>query len=247
MRTRWLIALIVVLVVILVACGDDDDVDQTFTSPEERFLVDPGDQFTVVLESNATTGFMWELSADIPREVVVLVQDMYIEPDTDLVGAPGRQELTFEATGEGSTFIQLWYIRSFDDPPEPADRAQFEVIVGDGVGDDQPVPDEGDEPQAPIPDDEDALSVPDLLATSPSGEVVLRGLFFDDGSGLVVCDALAESFPPQCPGPQISITNPAAAAAAFTEEGGVRWTDQPVVLLGTLAGDGFEIIAMQSS
>ena len=45
MRTRWLIALIVVLVVILVACGDDDDAEQTFTSPGERFLVDPGDQF----------------------------------------------------------------------------------------------------------------------------------------------------------------------------------------------------------
>jgi hypothetical protein len=37
--------------------------------------------------------------------------------------------MVFEATGEGSTVIQLWYIRSFDDPPEPADRAQFEVVV----------------------------------------------------------------------------------------------------------------------
>jgi hypothetical protein len=34
--------------------------------------------------------------------------------------------------GDGSAVIELWYVRSFDDPPEPADRAEFEVIVGTG-------------------------------------------------------------------------------------------------------------------
>ena len=203
-----------VLVVMLVGCGADEPV---FTDPGNRFEVDPGDQFVVALESNVTTGFGWELEVEPPEGVVRLVDDVYVEPNSDLVGAAGRQELTFEAVDDGSTFIQLWYVRPFDDPPEPADRAQFEVI---------------DEPDSTIPDDEDAISVTEFLAAGPRDPVPVRGLLFDDGSGLRLCDALAESFPPQCPGDFVLIANPADGLADFTVEQGVRWTDRPVVVIG---------------
>ena len=239
MAVRHVSSSSLVLALLLAACGGGD---VTFTDTGERFDVDPGDEFTVVLESNITTGFSWALESELDESVVRLVEDVYVEADTDLVGAAGRQELTFEAVGDGSTFIQLWYVRLFDDPPEPADRAQFEVIVGTGNSGEPIDPGEIDEPDSSIPDDEDAISVIQLVASAPEGAVVVRGLLFDDGSGLRLCDALAESFPPQCPGDFVVIANPGDVAADFSVEQGVRWTDRPVVVFGRMADSELTVI-----
>ncbi len=235
---------VVLAVVVLGACGSDsdgvDDGATVFTDDGTHFVLEPGDQFTIVLESNATTGYGWELSEVPPREVVVLVDDVYVAPDTDLVGAPGYQELTFEAVGDGSTFLQLWYVRAFDDPPDPDQRAQFELTVGSGVSDDT-TPSEGDDPQSTIPDDENAVSVDEALAFETGRPATVRGSLFDDGSGLVLCGALAESFPPQCPGPSLLIVNPEVVDVDLTSEGGVSWTDRVVVAVGTITDGGIEI------
>lgn len=115
------------------ACGDDPEETApdvaSYTEPGTVFEVGTGDEVTIVLESNVTTGYAWELETPPLTAVVRLVGDVYVEPDTDLVGAAGRQELTFEAVGEGTAEVLLWYVREFDDPKEPADRARFEIVV----------------------------------------------------------------------------------------------------------------------
>ncbi|MDJ0767772.1 MAG: hypothetical protein QNJ12_03225 [Ilumatobacter sp.] len=94
--------------------------------------------------------------------------------------------------------------------------------------------DEGDEPAGSVP-------VVEAIDDAPSGEFTLVGLLFDDGGGLVMCDALAESFPPQCPGERVVIANPDAVTADFTEAEGVRWTDSPASLRGTLVDGEFQV------
>ena len=126
--TRIGVAIVVLGASALGACGGDD------TSPDAtpdgtEFDVGAGDQFTVVLESNVTTGFSWQLEQPLDESVLALVDDDYVAPGTDAVGAPGKQELTFEAVGSGTTSIELWYIRPFDSPPGPADEASFPVTV----------------------------------------------------------------------------------------------------------------------
>jgi inhibitor of cysteine peptidase len=238
--------ILVALVLALSGCGDDAG-EQTLseTDANTRFLVESGDVFTVVLESNPSTGYRWDLVEPLPREVLRLSGDSIIESDDEeLVGASWLQQMEFEAVGDGSTFIQLWYIRPFDDPPEPADRAQFEVIVGSGVPADAGGPSEGDEPQSTIPDDEDALSVGQVMTEQPAGEIIVSGLLFDDGSGLVLCEALAESFPPQCPGEALVIANPEDVVADFTQSGSVRWTDRVIVLMGELKNGRLEVTGL---
>jgi predicted secreted protein len=110
------------------ACGGDEH-SPDVTPDGTGFDVSGGDQLTIVLESNVTTGFSWQLEQPLDEEVLVLVDDDYIAPGTDAVGAPGKQELTFEAVGKGTTSIELWYIRPFDSPPDPADEASFPVTV----------------------------------------------------------------------------------------------------------------------
>lgn len=148
-----------------------------------------------------------------------LVGASYAEPVGDAVGAPGRMAFTFEAVGAGTADIEFWYVRSFDDPPEPADRAEFEVRVGN------------------------AISVSELLARSPEEPVHVTGMLFDDGNGVRLCGVLAESFPPQCIGDAVVIANPGSIEAAFTSRADVRWTDSPHVLLGELVDGQFEIRA----
>lgn len=241
----WIrVAPLIALLTVLPACGGDD-LQLTATAHDTRFVVKPGDQFSVVLESNPTTGYAWALTEPLPSEVLRLVEDRYHEPETDLVGAPGLQELVFEGVGDGSTYIQLWYVRSFDDPPAPAERAQFEVIVGSGVPAGSDDADQDDQPQPAIPDDESAVSVSELLDAQVGAEVVVRGALFDDGSGLVLCGALAESFPPQCPGESVAIANPDQVDLELASSGGVRWSEQPVTILGVVTTTGLEVRVAQ--
>lgn len=220
------------LLLVCAGCGDTEGDTTGLTDRDARFVTEVGERFEVVLESNPTTGFGWELSARLPTDVLVLTDQRYVPPDTDLIGAGGYEVLTFDAIGNGSTFIQLWYIRPFDDPPEPADRAQFEVIVGTGVPDQTVDPADIDEPVTTVPDDENALTVPEIVALT--GPVTVRGLVLEDLAGMFICETLAESFPPQCGGTRVAIANPAAVDADFTQQAGVRWTDRPTVLAGEM-------------
>lgn len=128
-------SLVVVGLALAPACGDDPDPEPVeFTEPGTVFEVDVGEEFVVVLESNVTTGYAWQLEVPVLEDVIRLVSDEYVAPDTEgadtnLVGAGGRQELTFEAVGVGTAEVSLWYVRSFDDPKDPAERAVVEAVV----------------------------------------------------------------------------------------------------------------------
>ncbi len=230
----------IVLFVTLSSCTSSDE-PAKFTDQDTRIDVEVGDEFQIVLESNATTGFSWTFEAPLATDVLEIIGDRYEADETDLIGSGGRQVFDFRALSDGSTFIQLWYIRSFDDPPEPAAHAQFEVIVGTGVPDGTVDPADIDQPADPAPDDESAISVAELIAGGDATDVVVRSVLFDDGTGLVMCGALAESFPPQCPGYRVPIANPEAVNVDFSQQGGISWTDAVVVLTGTMSNGTFTV------
>lgn len=97
--------------------------------------------------------------------------------------------------------------------------------------------------EAPGQPEGEAVTVTELVQ-SAGGEprsVRVSGSLFDDGAGLVVCEALAESFPPQCPGLSLPIANPDDVVADFTVAGGVRWTDRPVALDGVVTNGLLEV------
>jgi inhibitor of cysteine peptidase len=120
--------LAVLAVGLLGACGAGETGD-TLTERGTNFALGVGDSFTIRLESNASTGYTWALKTDLPASTVTLVSTTYVEPDSGLVGAPGVQEFVFRATGPGTASIDLWYVRLFDDPLQPADEASFAVTV----------------------------------------------------------------------------------------------------------------------
>ena len=82
------------------ACGSDgygggDDDREVFTaSPID---VDVDDTFTIALESNPSTGYSWELAGPLDEAIVTSLGSDHEAGDGDAVGAPGTQELGFQA------------------------------------------------------------------------------------------------------------------------------------------------------
>lgn len=79
------------------------------------------------------------------------------------------------------------------------------------------------------------LTVSEALEGGVSGIVAVQGAFFDDGSGPRLCEALAESFPPQCGGASLPVSGfEEVIDVPLQTEQGVTWTDQAVTFLGEI-------------
>jgi len=99
-----------------------------------------------------------------------------------------------------------------DDPnsPKPTGEAPVLVIADGGPG------------------DEPGLSVAEALTHGPTDDLVtVTGALFVDADGTVrLCDAIAESFPPQCGGERIVVEGlDLAGVPDLQEENGVRWAE----------------------
>lgn len=121
------------------------------------------------------------------------------------------------------------------------------VVVGD-------VPTGGDIPEAPPQDSNDApqssgfvvgggLTIADAIAYQGNEIVAVHGYVVITSQQALLCETLAESYPPQCGGIHLTITNPEAAHSdgVLIEDDGTQWSPDVVVLLGHIAGDDFTI------
>lgn len=86
------------------------------------------------------------------------------------------------------------------------------------------------------------LTVAEALETDATGIIAVQGfLLITDGESRL-CDALAESFPPQCGGDSITVTNyEEVLGTPLQEEQGVSWTDETVTFLGEIV-DGTLVV-----
>lgn len=125
MRRSWA-GLILVL---LTSCGGGIEV----TGEDEGATVEAtvGDTITLVLDSNVTTGYAWNLTQDLDTEVVRHVSDDYeTTDDEDLDGGGGEETWVFEAVGPGTTDVALTYYFE-NEPDEPTEDFRFTVVVSD--------------------------------------------------------------------------------------------------------------------
>ena len=75
--------------------------------------VEKGDTISIVLQSNATTGYQWYLDDDeLDEDVVSYTSRTYYPAGGTMLGSGGSEQWIFEAEGEGDTTIQLEYRQS---------------------------------------------------------------------------------------------------------------------------------------
>jgi len=100
----------------------------------ETIEVTVGEEFTISLDSNPTTGYSWELTGPLPAWLE-LIGSEYIPTPTDppMVGSGGIEEWTFRANAAGTATITFEYRRPWEEDQPPAERKTF-VIVARGSG-----------------------------------------------------------------------------------------------------------------
>ena len=68
-----------------------------------------GETYTLILESNPTTGCMWLLAENSDEAVLELTDHEFIPPATTVPGAGGEEVWTFKALQKGKSVITLDY------------------------------------------------------------------------------------------------------------------------------------------
>ena len=118
-----------------ISCSGEIDspkvnVDASYNGSEVTIAV--GDLLIVTLDSNATTGYSWNLSAISDAAVIQYVSDEYVTPeqtDPPLVGQGGQEVWTFEAPAAGTAAISMKYIQPWMPAAEPAETFEITVTV----------------------------------------------------------------------------------------------------------------------
>ncbi len=130
-----LMGIVVVALLSLVACSSaaeqaevsvdiDDFMEQKHISKEVEVAADGS--LTVMLGSNPTTGFKWELAEITDESVLEYVDDEYVPPeDTGVVGAGGKEVWTFTALKKGTTEVSMEYGR----PWEGGEKAEWTFVL----------------------------------------------------------------------------------------------------------------------
>lgn len=129
--------LIIIAVVALIAIAAIALAEQGATSEamnvigpaqaESTVSLEEGEQFTVMLPGNPSTGYSWVVTTINPA-LLTQIGEPEFSTGSDLVGAGGTITFRFEANGAGRDALQLDYQRPWEDV-EPIDTYRVTVNV----------------------------------------------------------------------------------------------------------------------
>lgn len=94
------------------------------SNTQQDYNIDVGDEFTISLKSNSTTGYSWQWVNKQSVEAVDSVDWRYITLNTNLIGAGGTEKWTFKGIKSGVDTLKMIYSR-----PWEADSAVDSVYV----------------------------------------------------------------------------------------------------------------------
>ena len=116
-------------IVLLTGCGSSASSLQV-TVPQQPIEAGLGEEFSIVLESNPTTGYHWAIVGELDPNVVEFVKNDYTSTsDPNLVGGGGLDAWTFKAVNTGETQVTLGYYPPSNDPVDPQQTTTFTVVV----------------------------------------------------------------------------------------------------------------------
>jgi inhibitor of cysteine peptidase len=126
---KKILLFVLVASVSLTACGGSAPALQ-ITDPQLPIEVSAGREFTIILESNPTTGYQWAIVGELDQRVVEFVKTEYTSTsDPNLVGGGGMDVWTFKSVKTGETQITLGYYPPSNEPVEPHQTMTFTVVV----------------------------------------------------------------------------------------------------------------------
>ncbi len=117
LATIAIITALVALVLTVSGCSVGTTTKE-YKDPSVPIEVEKGSTFTIVLDSNPTTGFQWQFTSAVDENVISLSKTEYIKGEPVTIGSGGEEKWTFSADGLGETTINLAYVRPWETPGE---------------------------------------------------------------------------------------------------------------------------------
>jgi predicted secreted protein len=96
--------------------------------PLQEFNIKVGDQFTIELEANWSTGYSWDWENSLLVSVVDTSGRIYIQSDPGS-GTPGIEKWTFVGKLVGEETLRFIYRKANGEDQEPSDIREFLVNV----------------------------------------------------------------------------------------------------------------------
>lgn len=147
-----------------------------------------------------------------------------------------------ERSGPGADGVPDVLVACADDQPDCQDTA----AAGDlPTGGNLPLapstePDAGSISSGMVADG--GLSVSEAIGYEGSQLVAVHGYVVRTSDAARLCEALAESHPPQCGGASLALANPDATdGLTLVEDGDAQWSPDLVILIGTVTGNELTI------
>ena len=119
------VLLITILAVLLAACTPS-------TKPSDPLVIidtQVGKEFKLVLESNPTTGYHWEVVGELDKSLVELTSRDYKAAEPQTIGSGGVDIWTFKAVGAGETTVKLGYFPPSNQVVDPDKTETFTVKI----------------------------------------------------------------------------------------------------------------------
>jgi inhibitor of cysteine peptidase len=98
------------------------------TDPTQLILAGPGETFDLLLPSNSSTGYHWEIIPELDVNIVEFVEQDYIPEEPVMPGSGGMDVWTFRAVSVGETTIVLGYYPPGNDT-DPGETVTFSIRV----------------------------------------------------------------------------------------------------------------------
>ena len=91
----------------------DVTIDETFSG--QTITLSEGETLSIILASNATTGYAWNLDVhDLDSDILEKLDDTYYPSNTGYAGEGGYEQWIFRSEDSGTTAIKLDYAKIFD-------------------------------------------------------------------------------------------------------------------------------------
>jgi inhibitor of cysteine peptidase len=127
---KKILFLFVLFTVLVSACkGEADDEIFKISDPAKQLEAAAGNDFKLIIESNPSTGYHWELVEDLDESIVKFVSREYRAEEPVMPGSGGVDVWVFEAVAAGETQITLGYYPPSNDPVEAQQTVTFVVTV----------------------------------------------------------------------------------------------------------------------
>ncbi|MFC1668204.1 protease inhibitor I42 family protein [Chlamydiota bacterium] len=85
--------------------------------------------FDIILESNKTTGFSWELIIDRGESFYEIVNTTYVLPTENRMGASGKELWTLKPVKAGTFRVTFIYRRPWEKNKPPLEKKSFTIIA----------------------------------------------------------------------------------------------------------------------